>query len=173
GGNVAVWAHYLNRIYKPRSFLMASDSGHLGVSMGYSIGAKLANPTKKVYAIVGDGAFMFNCQDLETARRLKLPIVIVVLNDRAYGMIKAGQDIAYNKRYIGVDLFDVRYDKLAESMDCFGKRVTEPGEIKTALEEADRAEVPAVLDIIIDREVNMKPPDFETLANIWLEGCLE
>jgi acetolactate synthase-1/2/3 large subunit len=173
GGNTAIWQFYLNRIYEPNTFLFTSDSGHLGVGIGYAIGAQLAKPDKKVYALMGDGSFMFNVQDLETARRLKLPIVIIVFNDRAYGMIKAGQDVAYDKRYIGVDFFDVRYDKLAESMDCFGIRVTKPDEIKTALKEADRAEVPAVLDVLIDREINLKPPDFDTIAAIWLEGCLD
>jgi acetolactate synthase-1/2/3 large subunit len=173
GGNVALWAHYLNRIYEPNTFLFTSDSGHLGVGIGYAIGAKLAQPDKKVYAIMGDGAFMFNVQDLETARRLKLPIVIIILNDRSYGMIKAGQDIAYDKRYIGVDFFDVRYDKLSESMDCLGFRLSEPSDIKPALEAADSSDVPAVIDVLIDREINLKPPDFELIASIWLEGCLE
>ncbi len=141
--------------------------------MGYAIGAQLAKPERKVYTIVGDGAFMFNVQDLETARRLKLPIVTIIFNDRAYGMIKAGQDAAYDKRYIGVDLFDVRYDRLAKSMDCFGIRVTKPNEIKPALEEADKAKVPAVIDVIVDREINLKPPDFDTVVSIWLEGCLD
>ncbi|MFW9994757.1 MAG: thiamine pyrophosphate-binding protein [Candidatus Odinarchaeota archaeon] len=173
GGNTGVWAHYLNRIYEPNTYLWPGDSGQLGVGIGYAIGSQLAWPSKKVFAIMGDGAFMFNVQDLETARRLKLPIVITVLNDRAYGMIKAGQDIAYDKRYIGVDFFDVRYDKLAEAMDCFGIRVTKPDEIRPALEEAAKAGVPAVLDILVDREINLKPPDFQTLATIWLEGCLD
>ncbi|MFX0013915.1 MAG: thiamine pyrophosphate-binding protein [Promethearchaeota archaeon] len=171
GGNTGVWAHYLNRIYEPNTFLWPSDSGHLGVGIGYAIGAQLAKPERKVYAIMGDGSFMFNVQELETARRLKLPIIIVILNDRAYGMIKAGQKIAYKKRYIGVDFFDVRYDKLAEAIDCFGIRVTEPKAIKSALEKANDSRVPAILDIVVDREINLEPPDFETLAGIWLEGC--
>ncbi|MFX0087723.1 MAG: thiamine pyrophosphate-binding protein [Candidatus Hodarchaeota archaeon] len=173
GGNTAIWAHYLNRIYKPNTFLWPSDSGHLGVGLGYSIGSKLAKPDRKVYAIMGDGSFMFNVQELETARRLNLSFVICVLNDRAYGMIKAGQKIAYNQRYIGVDFFDVRYDAIAQAIDCFGIRVTEPKELRPALEKADASGVPAVLDIVVDREINLEPPDFATLAAVWLEGCLD
>jgi len=170
GGNTGVWAHYLNRIYEPNSFLWPCDSGHLGVGIGYAIAAQLAKPNKQIYAIMGDGSFMFNVQELETARRLKLPIVIVVMNDQAYGMIKAGQKIVYQQRYIGVDFFDVRYDKLAESMGCFGIRVTEPQDINPALEKVLKSDVPAVVDVVIDREINLEPPDFETLAGIWLEG---
>ncbi|UCE13252.1 MAG: thiamine pyrophosphate-binding protein [Candidatus Heimdallarchaeota archaeon] len=171
GGNTGVWAHYLNRVYEPNTFLWPCDSGHLGVGIGYAIGAQLAKPDKKVYAIMGDGSFMFNVQELETARRLELPIVIIVANDQAYGMIKAGQKLAYKQRYIGVDFFDVRYDKLAQSVDCFGIRVTQPGDIKSALEKTTNLEIPAVIDIVVDREINLEPPDFETLAGVWLEGC--
>ena len=160
-----------HRIYEPNTFLWPSDSGHLGLGIGYAIGAQLAKPDKKVYAIMGDGSFMFNVQELETARRLKLPVVIIVINDQAYGMIKAGQKLAYKQRYIGVDFFDVRYDKLAESMDCFGIRIKNPQEIKPALEKALDVEIPAILDVVVDREINLEPPDFETLASIWLEGC--
>ena len=173
GGNTGVWCHYLNRVYEPRTFLWAGDSGHLGVGIGYAIGSKLAKPDKKVFAIMGDGSFMFNVQDLETARRLGLHFIICILNDSAYGMIKAGQKVAYDKRYIGVDFFDVRYDKIAQAMDCFGVRVTEPSGIRSALQSAVESGKPAIIDFIIDREINLEPPDFSTLAGIWLEGCLD
>ncbi len=81
GGNTTVWAHYLNRVYAPRSFLWAADSGHLGTALPYAIGAKLAQPDRPVYALCGDGAFALNMQELETAARLKLPLVVVIADD--------------------------------------------------------------------------------------------
>ncbi len=172
GGNTTIWATYLNRIYEPRTYVATgTDSGHLGTVTGYVLGAKLAAPDRLVYGIAGDGAFMFNIQELETLRRLNLPVVIVVANDRAYGMIKAGQKIIYGSRFVGVDFFDVHYDKIAQGFDCYGERVTEPEEIKPALERAVDSGKPAVLDVFIDAAINLEPPDFETLAGIWLEGC--
>ncbi len=170
GGNTVVWATYLNRIYEPRTFLWASDSGHLGTGLPYAIGAKLAQPNRPVYCLSGDGAFLFNVQELETARRLELPIIVIVANDRAYGMIKAGQHLLYKGRYVGVDFHDVKLDQLAQAMDCYGERVTDPSEIKPALQRAVDSGLPAVLDVIVDPEVNLLPPDFETLASIWLDG---
>ncbi|WP_455463423.1 thiamine pyrophosphate-dependent enzyme, partial [Candidatus Hodarchaeum mangrovi] len=85
----------------------------------------------------------------------------------------AGQKVAYNERYIGVDFFDVRYDQIAQAMDCFGVRVIEPSKIRSALQAADESDKPAVIDFVIDREINLVPPDFSTLAGIWLEGCLD
>jgi acetolactate synthase-1/2/3 large subunit len=171
GGNTTVWAHYLNRIYEPNTFLSstAGDSGHLGSGVGYAIAAKLAYPDKDVYCITGDGAFSMGMVDLETAKRLGLQITFIVLNDSSWGMIRAGQTLYYEKRYIGVDFSEIRYDLIAKAIGCYGERVEDPKEIKNALERAKASELPAVIDIKIDREVI--PPDFQTLATIWLEGC--
>ena len=108
GGNTPVWAYYLHRIYKPRTFLLAADSGHLGVGLPYAIGAKLAAPDKQVYLITGDGAFGAAIQELETASRVGTKVTVVVLNDRAWGMIKGAQKLAFGGRYIGVDFSEIR-----------------------------------------------------------------
>jgi acetolactate synthase-1/2/3 large subunit len=171
GGNTTVWAHYLNRIYEPNTFLSstAGDSGHLGSGVGYAIAAKLAYPDRDVYCITGDGAFSMGMADLETAKRLGLQITFVVLNDSSWGMIRAGQTLYYERRYIGVDFNEIRYDLIAKAMGCYGERVEDPNEIKNALKRAKDSKLPAVIDVKIDREVI--PPDFQTLATIWLEGC--
>lgn len=171
GGNTAVWAFYLNRIYEPHTFIWAADSGHLGSGIAYTIGAKIAQPERQVYCITGDGSLMFNIQELETLARNKLPVTIIVLNDRSYGMIKTGQKLTYEERYIGVDFIDVRYDKIAEAMNCYGERVTEPNKIKEALKNAEDSGKPALIDIITLGPDEAIPPDFETLAALWLEGC--
>ncbi len=171
GGNTTVWAHYLNRIYAPRSFLWAADSGHLGTGLPYAIGAKLAAPDRMVYVISGDGSFALNMQELETAARLKLPFVVVIANDRQWGMIKASQMANYDARYIGVDFTDIRYDEIARACGCWGERVEDPKEITPALERAVASGKPAVLDVIIDQWANLTPPDLENLAAVWMEGC--
>jgi len=171
GGNTTLWAHYLNRIYEPRSFLWAADSGHLGTGLPYAIGAKLARPDRPVYAISGDGSFGLNIQELETAARLKLPLVVVVVNDQQWGMIKAAQMAAYDARYIGVDFNDVRYDQVAKAMGCWGERVEDPRHITPALERAVASGKPAVLDVVVDQWANLTPPDLENLDAVWMEGC--
>ncbi len=171
GGNTTLWAHYLNRIYEPRSFLWAADSGHLGTGLPYAIGAKLARPDRQVYAISGDGSFGLNIQELETAARLKLPLVVVVVNDQQWGMIKAAQMAAYDARYIGVDFDDVRYDQVAKAMGCWGERVEDPLHITPALERAAASGKPAVLDVVVDQWANLTPPDLENLDAVWMEGC--
>jgi len=171
GGNTAVWAFYQNRIYEPRSFLWPADSGHLGTGIPYAIGAKLARPKTPVYCITGDGSFGFNAMEMETAAREKLPIIVIIANDKAWGMIKGGQKLVYGERYCGVDFSDVRYDKLAESLGCYGERVTKPAQIKPALKRAVNSGLPAVLDVVVDAEVHCVPPDLVVLDSVWMEGC--
>lgn len=170
GGNTQVWCNYLNRVYEPRTILHQADSGMLGGGLPKAIAAKLAYPRKEVYTITGDGALMLNIQELETARRLNLPLVVIVANDRSWGMIKSGQKDAYEGRYIGVDFFDVRYDKVAEAMGCYGERVESPQDIESALKRALSSKLPAVIDIMINPEINLNPPDLGLIFNIWLEG---
>ncbi len=171
GGNTGVWASYLTRIYEPRTFLWAGNMGHLGAGLPFALAAKLAHPERHVFILHGDGAFMFLPQELETARRLGLAVVDIIFNDRAFGMIKSGQRLACEGRHVGVDFFDVRYDRLAEAMGCYGERIAHPDEIGPALKRAVDSGLPAVLDVLVDEEVMLTAPDTVTLADLWLEGC--
>ena len=170
GGNVPVWAHYLNRIYGPRTFLWAGDSGHLGTGLPYAIAAKLAKPERDVYLLTGDGSLMFNIQEMETAVRLGTKIHVIVLNDRAYGMIRGVQKLLYKGKYYGVDFHDVDYAKIASGMGWYGRRVVEPEEIHSALEEAYSQERPALIDVVTPKELSMEPPDLALLGELWMEG---
>jgi acetolactate synthase-1/2/3 large subunit len=95
---------------------------------------------------------------------------VIVNNDRAFGMIKAAQDGAFAKRYIGVDFVDVRYDKMAEAAGWYGERVQDPKEITPALKRAVDSGKPALLDVIVDGQANFNPPDLTTALNVWFEG---
>jgi len=171
GGTTSVWAFYQNRIYEPRTFLWAADSGHLGSGVPYAVGAKLARPDLPVYCITGDGSFGFNAMEMETARRENAPVIVIIANDCCWGMIKGGQQLVYEGRYCGVDFTDVRYDKLAEAMGCYGERVTEPGEVRPALQRAADSGLPAVLDVLVNVDVHVVPPDLAVLDSVWMEGC--
>ena len=170
GGNTSVWAQYLTRTYEPATYLWAADAGMGGGGLPKAIAAKLLCPDRPVYAICGDGFFMMNVQELETAVRLGTNVVMIVSNDQAFGMIKAAQDGSFAKRYIGVDFTDVRYDKMAEAAGWYGERVEDPKEITPALKRAVDSGKPALLDVIVDAQANLGPPDTATATAIWFEG---
>ena len=124
--------------------------GHLGIGIPFAIGAKLAFPDRLVGVLNGDGSFMFNVQELETAVRYNLPILIVIANNDSWGMIKSGQQLSMKKRFIDVELpSGINHAKIAEAFGCYGELITEPGEIKPAIKRAIASGKPAVLDVKI------------------------
>lgn len=171
GGNIGLWGAMGTRVYRPRSFLWPGGSGHLGTGLPMALAAKMAAPDRPVYILHGDGSFLFSVAELETAARLNLPVIDVVANDRSFGMIKGAQDVAFEKRYCGVDFNDIRLDKIAEAMGCTGIRVTQPDEIKPALEKAVSLGQPAVLDVVLDCAANLVPPTLGLIVSVWLKGC--
>ncbi|MBD3254953.1 MAG: thiamine pyrophosphate-binding protein [Candidatus Lokiarchaeota archaeon] len=152
GGEIEAFALEQIDLYKPRrplSTLIATGMGHLGVSIPYGIGAKLAAPKKQVISISGDGAFMFNTQDLETAVRLKLDnLIYVVANNNVWGSMKSLQKLSQKKRYIDVNFSGFNYAKCAEGYGCYGEQVSDPDEIKNALKRAKKSGKPAIIDVI-------------------------
>ncbi|MBD3339533.1 MAG: hypothetical protein GF353_10515 [Candidatus Lokiarchaeota archaeon] len=158
GGEIQAFALEQINLHKPRpplSTLIAANMGHLGVNIPYGIGAKLAKPNKQVVVIAGDGAFMFNIQDLETAARLDLKdLIYIVSNNNAWGSMKSFQKFSKQKRYIDVDFSGFNYAECAKSFGCYGEQVTDPCEIKPALERAKSSNKPAVLDVIVKYETH-------------------
>lgn len=109
-------------------------------------GSRRATRHKKVVNITGDGAFAMTCQELETALRYGLHPVTVVLDDKAWGMIKAGQVGLYNNP-AGVDLSDIDYAEIAKGFGAYGEKVQNPADIGPALERAFASGRPAVIEI--------------------------
>ncbi|MGQ4872908.1 MAG: thiamine pyrophosphate-binding protein [Promethearchaeota archaeon] len=151
GGDIAVFTFGLlsNFPRDPRTVLFPLTMGHLGVGIPYAIGAKMAKPNKRVICISGDGSFMFNVQELETAVRLNLPIIICIANNSSWGMIKSNQKVTFKKRYCDVDFPPTDYSKIAQGFGCYGEKIKDPEEIKPALERAINSGKPSVLDIDI------------------------
>jgi acetolactate synthase-1/2/3 large subunit len=158
GGEIEAFAleqinNYKSRL--PNSTLIAAGMGHLGVTIPYGIGAKLAKPDKQVIAVAGDGAFMFNIQDLETAARLGLQnLIYVVANNNSFGSMKSIQKLSNEERYIDVDFSGINYAKCAEGFGCYGETITDPNEIRPALERAKNSGKPTVLDVMVKFETH-------------------
>ena len=154
GGDIAIFTFGLISNYhrNPRSTYCSIGMGHLGVGSSFAIGAKLAKKDKPVICINGDGSFMFNVQELETAVRLNLPIIVCVANNCAWGMLKTYQKNSLKRRYCDVDLPAIDYSKIAKGFGCYGEKVENPEDIKPALKRAIDSGKPSVLDISISFE---------------------
>ncbi|MHA1722928.1 MAG: thiamine pyrophosphate-binding protein [Candidatus Baldrarchaeia archaeon] len=157
GGDTTAWAYLYLRAYRPGQIIGSQGPfGHLGAGIPMGIAAKLAYPNGKVFVITGDGSFLFNGSELDTAVRYNIPIIVIVANDSAWGMVYHTRSItSRSKEKAALFTFlneKVRYDKYAESLGAYGELVTEPNEIKPAIKRAIRSNLPAVVDVRVSRE---------------------
>ncbi len=148
GGDISLYSLELLQNKKPRKVLQSVGMGHLGTSIPYAIGAKLAAPDRQVVTISGDGSIMMNIQELATAKRLNLAFTCVISNNSAWGQIKSGQKYHFKKRFIDTELPDTHFAEIAKAFGCHGERVTDPKEIIPALERARDSNKPALVDVI-------------------------
>ena len=151
GGDIALFAYGLISNFQryPRSTFTSIGMGHLGVGVCYSIASKLAKPNKPVVCINGDGSFLFNVQELETALRLNLPIITIIGNNCAWGMLKTYQKNNLKKRYCDVDFPPINYAEIAKGFGCYGEKLENPEDIKPAIKRAIESKKAAVIDVSI------------------------
>jgi len=141
---------------RPRTFLTPLDLGGLGFAFPVALGAKLGRPEAPVVAIHGDGGFLMNAQDLETAVRHGINAVTIVMNNNCWGSEKAYQKHFYGGRYIGCDIGNPRYDEYARLFGAEGYYVDHPDQVGDVMRGALSCGKPAIVEIPID------PDEFPT-----------
>lgn len=152
GGFASLWGLETLPAERPGSVIgtITGPMGCLGVGLPYALAAKVAEPDRRVVLFVGDGSFGLNVVEIDTAMRYNLPVMCVIANDQAWGMIKVGQIAAYGRdRVVGSELGLVRYDKWVESMGGHGEFVERPQDIKPALERALKSGKTSCVNVII------------------------
>ncbi|NCR53176.1 MAG: acetolactate synthase large subunit [Microcystis aeruginosa L211-07] len=139
----------------PNTCIISNGFAAMGIAIPGAIAAKLVHPDKRVVAVTGDGGFMMNCQELETALRVGTPFVTLIFNDGGYGLIEWKQ---FN--HFGTSSFikfgNPDFVKFAESMGLKGYRVESAQDLIPILEEAFRQDVPTVIDVPVDYGENLR-----------------
>jgi acetolactate synthase-1/2/3 large subunit/sulfoacetaldehyde acetyltransferase len=137
---------------RPRTFLTPLDLGGLGFAFPAALGAKLGRPDAPAVAIHGDGGFLMNAQELETAVRHRIAAVTIVMNNDCWGSEKAYQKHFYGGRYIACDIGNPRYDAYARLFGAEGYYAEHPDQVGDAVQAALGSGKPAVVEIPIDRD---------------------
>lgn len=157
-GQHQMWAAQYYKYTKPRTLITSGGLGTMGYGLGACIGAKVGMPDKPVINIAGDGCFRMNMNEIATATRYNIPIVQIVLNNHALGMVRQWQTLFYGKRYSHTNLNDkVDFVKVAEAMGAKAFRITKKEEVESVLKEALSLNEPVVIDCIIDSDDKVWP----------------
>jgi acetolactate synthase-1/2/3 large subunit len=157
GGNWVAMAAKVVELRKPGRWLDPGPLGCLGVGAPFAIASKVLHPERTHWVIQGDGSFGLNGMDFETAVRFKLPMVCVVGNDAAWGQIRLPQVGMFGEDKSPATLLaPTRYDKVVEAFGGYGEHVTEPSQIRPALERAVASGTVACVNVMLDPEAPMK-----------------
>lgn len=157
-GQHQMWAHQFVDREVPRSFISSGGLGTMGFGFPASIGAAFGEPGKTVVCIAGDGSFQMNSQEMATAAINDVPVKVLILDNRALGMVHQWQKLFYNERYSQTELADnPNFVKLAEAYGWKGKRIDKPSEVAPAIKEMLESDGPYLLDVMIPRDQNVYP----------------
>ncbi len=157
GGQVMMWGTTFIQPDDPNRILADPGMGHLGFGLPFANAAKLAHPDRPVICMTGDGALGCTVQELETAARYGLNIVVLLLNDSYWGMYKPFGEMLENPNF-GTKLTKVDFAKVAEGFGCHGQTIKTLEALPAAFEQAMQAGKPAVIDIEVEYTVH--PMDF-------------
>jgi acetolactate synthase-1/2/3 large subunit len=150
-----LWMSRMFPCETPNSCIISNGFAAMGIAVPGAIAAKLLYPERRVVAVTGDGGFLMNSQELETAVRLKLPLVVLVWRDNGYGVIRWKQTLRFG-RTSSVDFGNPDFVRYAESFGAAGYRVTAAEELRPALERALHHAGPVIIDCPVDDAENIK-----------------
>jgi acetolactate synthase-1/2/3 large subunit len=153
-----MWMARMFRCEYPNTCIISNGFASMGIAVPGAIAAKLVNPERHVVAVTGDAGFMMNSQEIETAMRCKLPIVILIWNDSSYGLIEWKQMNQF-KRSSNVQFSNPDFVTYAEAFGAEGYRVERTADLPTILEEALVSNTVSIIDCPVDYGENIKLTD--------------
>lgn len=157
-GQHQMWAGQYYKFKEPRKFLTSGGLGTMGYGFGACIGAKVGNPDKVVVNIAGDGSFRMNFNELLTAVRHNIKIIVLVINNGVLGMVRQWQTLFYDERYSFTTLNqDLDYVKLAESMGAVGFNITNKDQVEDVFKKAIEETKPVIINCVIDKDDKVFP----------------
>ena len=171
-GQHQMWTAQYYPVKKPRTFCSSGGLGTMGYGLGAAIGAAFGSH-KHVILVTGDGCFNMNLNELSTAVTENLPITILLMNNRALGMVRQWQKLFYNNRFSQTDIRKkTDYVKFAESFGAKGMKIEKEEDIMPVLKEALSTPSPVVVDCRISNDENVLPmirpgATYDTIITDW------
>ena len=159
------WCHHLLEIYQPATFHSPWGFCTLGFGLPAAIGARLAQPGRPVVLLSGDGGFLFNCQELATAVECGLPLVMMVFNDKGYGVLRPQQKARYGRTH-AADLVNPDFTALARAFGAAALRVERLQDLPRNLSKALSQPKPCLIEVT----ASIPWPPIETTAGMFAQA---
>jgi len=159
-GTVTAWSARHLRLTPGQRYILSGNLASMAFALPGALGAQLAYPERRVFALAGDGAFTMLMGDFVTAVKYELPIVVLVLNNAKLGFIKLEQEVKGLPEW-GTELTNPDFAAFARACGGVGFRVERPEDLAPTMEKAIAAGKPTVIDIFVDPEVLIMPPEIK------------
>jgi len=157
-GQNQMWAAQYYHFESPNCFITSGGLGCMGFGLPAAIGAQMACPDRLVVDVAGDGSIQMNIQELATAVQYRLPVKVVILNNRFLGMVRQWQELFYERRYSATDIEHAPdFARVADAYGALGLKATKPEEVDSVLEEGLKSPGPAMMDFWVAREEGVYP----------------
>jgi len=156
---------------QPRSFVTSGGLGTMGYGVPAAMGAKIGQPDRVVFAMVGDGGFQMTIQELGTIAQYNLDIKIIVLNNNFLGMVRQWQQLFFEKRYSFTEMKNPDFVGIAKAYGLAAQKVTKRDQLEDAIQEMIDHKGPYVLEVVVEKEDNVFPmvPAGASVSEIILE----
>ena len=157
-GQHQMWAAQYLTFNNPYSILTSGGAGTMGFGLPAAIGAQVANPNKKVLAVVGDGGFQMTFQELMMVKEYNLPVKIFIINNSYLGMVRQWQELFHEKRYSSVDLsYNPDFIKIGEAYGIKSIQLKNKKDLKKNLKKILESDEAVLVECIVEKEENVYP----------------
>ena len=157
-GQHQMWSAQFIKFNNPYSILTSGGAGTMGFGLPAAIGAQVANPNKKVLAVVGDGGFQMTFQELMLIKEYNLPVKIFIINNSYLGMVRQWQELFHEKRYSSVDLsYNPDFIKIGEAYGIKSIQLKNKKDLKKNLKKILESDEAVLVECIVEKEENVYP----------------
>jgi acetolactate synthase-1/2/3 large subunit len=170
GQNQMIASRYF-KFGRTRSNVTSGGLGTMGFAVPASMGAKIGQPDRVVFAVAGDGGFQMTIQELGTIAQYNLDIKIIVLNNNFLGMVRQWQQLFFEKRYSFTEMKNPDFVGIAKAYGLASQKVTSRDQLEGAIQEMIDHKGPYVLEVVVEQEDNVFPmiPTGASISDILLE----